>query len=610
MIPFPIRLPLIIATGIMMLFMVPVIDLSAQVIPSYRTMDWSVAGAGYDFNANQGVWVDVTSFGVTGDGITDNYAALTSAVQSLGGSRGTLFFPAGRYLINGFLNLPDSITLLGANADSTVLLFNAGENNHAIKVNGSVAGSFVPVMGGALKNSMKLVVADASPFIGAVVAELIQDGNQHMTSSWAMSSLGQMVLIDSVAGDTLYLKHPLRLDYDSLLSPRIRPVNPRRAVSIECLRIERVDQTTSSTANILFYYAWDCRIMGVESRFCNFAHVDVRLSANITVRSSYFHEGHGYGSGGKAYGVCVHSTSGSCLVVNNIFRKLRHSILLQSGANGNVFAYNFSTDPYWTDVAAPANSAGDIVLHGNYPYLNLFEGNIVQNIVIDDSHGKNGHHNTFFRNRAELYGIIMSNNPATDSVNLVGNEVTNTGTLMGLYYLNGVNHFQHGNSIKGTLTPAGTGSLPDISCYSWQTPPFWNIPDHYPPIGPPNTAGSFSNPAALRFLYGVGLATCNDTSVTNSIAEHTNQPGSFEILRCHYSKAYSRFEIVISSNGIDLPVTAEVFSLTGIKLVEQQINSSTTLNHLSLPYPDASPGLYIARVSLGGVSKQAKVMVF
>ncbi|MFO7723757.1 MAG: T9SS type A sorting domain-containing protein, partial [Bacteroidales bacterium] len=182
--------------------------------------------------------------------------------------------------------------------------------------------------------------------------------------------------------------------------------------------------------------------------------------------------------------------------------------------------------------------------------------------------------------------------------------------MMGLYYLNGVNHFQYGNSIKGTLTPAGTGSLPDISCYSGQTPPFWNIPDHYPPIGPPNAAGSYSNPAALRFLYGVGLATCNDTSAINSIAEPINEPGSLNILSCHYRKAQSHFEIVISSQGADLFLMVEVFSLTGIKLVEKSFKTSSGLNHLSLPYHNASPGLYIARVSLGGVSKQAKVMVF
>jgi hypothetical protein len=57
-----------------------------------------------------------------------------------------------------------------------------------------------------------------------------------------------------------------------------------------------------------------------------------------------------------------------------------------------------------------------MVLHGNYPFANLFEGNINQNTVIDNSHGKNGPYNTFFRNRSELWGVVMNNSPATDSV--------------------------------------------------------------------------------------------------------------------------------------------------------------------------------------------------
>ena len=66
-------------------------------------------------------------------------------------------------------------------------------------------------------------------------------------------------------------------------------------------------------------------------------------------------------------------------------------------------------DPFWTGTVLPSDAAGDLVLHGNYPYANLFEGNILQNLVVDDSHGLNGPYNTFFRNRADNYGIVMSN---------------------------------------------------------------------------------------------------------------------------------------------------------------------------------------------------------
>ncbi len=581
----------------------------SQTIPAHRYIDWSVAGSAYNFSKSHGTVVNVKTFGATGDGITDDFSAISTAVNTFGGTRGTLFFPPGTYLINGCLNLPDSITLLGSGSDSTVLIFLSGENNHSISINGSILSGFTGVSGGYYKNSLQITVDDSTVFTGGDMAEFIQDGNKHMTSSWAMESLGQMLIIDSVAGNVLFLNQPLRMDYDSLLNPRIRRIASRRAISIECLKIERADSTLSQTANIGFLYAYNCRLLGVESRLCNFSHVDVRRSSNITIRSCYFHEGHNYGTGGKAYGVCVHSTSGACLVENCILRSLRHSMLLQSGANGNVFAFNYSTEPFWTDSILPSNSAGDIVLHGNYPYLNLFEGNICQNIVIDDSHGKNGHHNTFFRNRAELYGIFMNNNPASDSVNFLGNEVTNTGNLLGFYYINGVNHFQYGNNIKGTITPAGTANLPDSGYFYNSNPSFWTIIDHFPPIGPPNQISIYSNPAKERFLSGVNLATCSDTVMLNHIRSNYSGSQIFEIrgLFFHQENNVLVVDLYYDSNRADADVS--LFDINGATIATSRSGVNRGINRLYVPCSSRlSRGLFLVNVTVDGVSKAGKVV--
>ncbi len=41
----------------------------------------------------------------------------------------------------------------------------------------------------------------------------------------------------------------------------------------------------------------------------------------------------------EAYGTMLHFTTGECLIENNIFEHLRHSTIVQAGANGNVFGY-------------------------------------------------------------------------------------------------------------------------------------------------------------------------------------------------------------------------------------------------------------------------------
>lgn len=171
--------------------------------------------------------------------------------------------------------------------------------------------------------------------------------------------------------------------------------------------------------------------------------------------------------------------------------------MLQAGANGNVLVYNFSTDPYWDNT--PNNTAGDIALHGNYIYANLFEQNIVQNIVIDNSHGPNGPHNTFLRNRGSLFGILFS---ATNSPeqNFLGNEVPNTSFPYSLvnYNLQGAGHFEHGNNDKDTIKPVGTQALSDLSYYYSSCPSFVP-PNQWAAIGIPNVMGSGSIPAADRF---------------------------------------------------------------------------------------------------------------
>ncbi|MEJ7588965.1 MAG: hypothetical protein WKI04_15525 [Ferruginibacter sp.] len=209
---------------------------------------------------------------------------------------------------------------------------------------------------------------------------------------------------------------------------------------------------------------------------------------------------------GEGYGIACELTSGECLVENNIFKHLRHSMLLQSSANGNVFAYNYSIEPYKSE-SFPNDLSADIALHGNYPYLNLFEGNIAQNISIDAAHGINGPFNTFFRNRAASYGISISSGGG-DSSNLIGNEITSTTFLKGNYLLQGSGNQEYANNKNNTIIPAGTAALSDTSYIYNATPGFWNIAASWPSIGFPNSLNSGTIPATARYLARNNIADC------------------------------------------------------------------------------------------------------
>jgi hypothetical protein len=196
-------------------------------------------------------------------------------------------------------------------------------------------------------------------------------------------------------------------------------------------------------------------------------------------------------------------------------------MLFQAGSNGNVCGYNYSFNPYWSQFPFPTNSAGDIVFHGNYPFSNLCEGNINQNTVIDNSHANNGPYNTIFRNRSETYGIVMNNNPATDTVQFLGNEVTNSS--LGQYLLYGNGHLQYGNKINGVLTPAGTNNLTESSLYlpNPQKPLCFNPGNNnWPVIGIPNGFNTGSNVAKDRVMHGVYAACVCTPSFVTTIAEN------------------------------------------------------------------------------------------
>jgi hypothetical protein len=496
----------------------------SQAIPPSRTVDWNLAGL-RDTVSEPTMMINVNTFGAQGDGITINDIPVQNAIASAAGNPAVIFFPGGTYLFNSPLNLPSDIIIRGDSIVSTKLQFDlSGAGSNLINVTGSSSPAEYTLTADAQKDDTFLLITVSSGLSAGMYIKLFQDDDTLVTSSWAINSVAQIIQITRVNNDSVFLASPLRRDYLIADTARVKRLFPKMNVGFECFKIERLDSTAGQTSNFNFDIAVNCWIKGVESNRTNFAHVAAATSSNLHITGSYFHHSFGYGGGGRAYGVLLQFSSGEILVENNIFRNLRHSMILQAGANGNVFSYNYSREPYWNEGSFPVNSAGDMVLHGNYVFANLFEGNICQNIVIDNSHGINGPYNTFFRNRAVLYGLIMNASPPSNDQNFVGNEITNTGPFMGNYVLNGTGHFQYGNIVKGVLTPAGTsGTLQDS--YYTSVKPWYFGSDPWPPIGPPQPYNTGTIPALNNNNSG-NYTLCNDlqTGISKNVI---NNPDFF-----------------------------------------------------------------------------------
>jgi hypothetical protein len=136
-------------------------------------------------------------------------------------------------------------------------------------------------------------------------------------------------------------------------------------------------------------------VRGCEFEEARRTHIVMRRCKGVSVESNYIHHAKRY-SGSHGYGISTDWSTTDCLIQNNILVHLRHAISSSLGANGCVWAYNF-LDGQTDD--SDKDRLRDISLHGNYPYMNLFEGNVAEFAASSDWWGAAGPLNTFFRNR-------------------------------------------------------------------------------------------------------------------------------------------------------------------------------------------------------------------
>ena len=558
----------------------------AQIIPQTRMANWSASGY-KGIGDSAAPILDVTTFGGVGDGITDNTTAIQSTITAASGNRSVIYFPPGNYLIGSTLNLPDSIILKGSGADSTHLHFNLnGAVGNCINIIGSGSGVPANVTDGLSRGSEYIIVDNISLFSSDDYINMQQDNGSWDTQpvSWATGSVGQINRITIISGDTLFLEQPLRINYDLSLNPQVLRIIPAQEVGIECLQISRDDSVhTGLCLNMYYYYAANCWMRGVESSKSIGSHIEMDLSTNISITGCYVHHNYEYdGTSTHGYGITLFAHTGQCRIENNIMNHLRHSFSLQTGANGNVIAYNYSRDPNRSEV--PSNYGADISLHGHFPFANLFEGNVIQNIGIDQTWGPSGPFNTFLRNNVELYGIVMTSGTAeSDSLNFIGNEIPNTGFLLGNFIISGNDQFSYGNIVRGTLTPSGTGSLTDSSYYLTSRPSFWSN-STWPSIGV-NSAQTGSNPAKDRYVAANGLTVCEE-EIINTISSTTL---SNTII---YPNPVQNQFTISTSEKITL---ISVYTFTGEKCFEQKLNTTKA----TLVVPDQLKcGIYFVKIRM------------
>lgn len=491
--------------------------------------------------------VNVKDYGAAGDGQTDDTNAIKSAISAATNNTAVLL-PVGTYKITSTVTVGKPVAIRGQgdpndSANRTSIMCATGSDCFQI---GNASGkNTVSLSADAAQGQNTLEVSNTSSLKVGGYAEIRQNNDPNFFTdgykgheAYGDNSIGQIVKITNISGNTVTTEFPLQFSYLTSQNATITNRDAVVGIGVENLYLERT-VSSGSGSNFLMTDTANSWISRVWSEKTLTAHVLIRRGYQNVIRDSYFHDSFLFSSGGQGYGVRGDYTSHN-LIENNIFNYLRHSMVMQLGSTANVLGYNFSQNTNTTQ--NPGWMEDDASLHGFYPQMNLFEGNIALQFNSDNVHGTNGP-NTAYRNRFErdLNAFtnpisnpskfplvnIDANNPNHSIINNeVGSSTTDPVTDPILVDSSSpailTNNYIYQT---GQLENPTVDSLP-ASLYRTQKPDF--ITGAWPVFGGDIAPNSNTLPAKERFLANTPIPSVSSSS-TSSCTGDINSDGVVDI---------------------------------------------------------------------------------
>ena len=480
-----------------------------------RLIDWSTAGVqgGIETYPTE---INFQSAGGDPSGLSDNSPLLQNLINGL--TENTVIkFPAGTFRFDRRILIAESsprdapgVIIRGAGTSLTKLLFKdpTTDGLGLFNVTGYDKTSGTPITGGRTKGSKTIAVVSTAGMAVGDWMYLAQDNDPtamattrdipdyldsiNNSSGWAKRTVGQVVKITAINGSNVNFDRPLHLDF-TWANPTATVVRMGEGIGFEDFTIED-GMGVANRINFNFVRIANSWVKNVHSLMAVRYHLRTDLSANLTIRDSFFKDAYRHDGGGHGYGTLIGGATTDCLIENNVYTRLRHSMIWKEGATGNVFAYNYSFDGNQDGSAV----AKDISGHGHYAFANLIEGNIAEFIHVSDYWGPIGPNNVFLRNRTTKERILIEDR-TVDQV-IAGNELTSPtapfvvvdGTSTGAYI--------QGNNEGGTLQwRTGEAQFVVNSYFYSAKPAFWDIADPWPAMGPEYAAGTHTIPAKIRW---------------------------------------------------------------------------------------------------------------
>jgi hypothetical protein len=417
-----------------------------------RAIDWSGAGVTGGIPSNR------TQCGSTIAPYTGAPTTINNALAACGGNR-YVQLGAGTFNLSSGIKIQRSnVTLRGAGADQTSLVFSSTDpcqglyadicvESYDINWSGGPSNGPVNWTAGYSKGTTVITLAsvpnlkvgnpiildqlDDSSDTGSVYVCSVSGSNCSLQGGGGGQRSGryqfQIAMVTGCNGSTtpgfscsgknvaVTIDRGLDMpNWRSSQSPQAWwATNPVSGIGIEDLSVDNTVSEVVAGEGISFFNATNSWVRGVRDIKSHRAHVGVEYSAHITVRDSYFFLTQN--SIDQSYGIDCFASSDN-LIENNIYQAVSGPLTM-NGCTGTVFGYNYAINGYYTGSAGWIQAMTNP--HTGGVAMILYEGNVGSRIDSDNFHGS---HNfiTAFRNYWSGYSPACWQSGGTYATSLFG----------------------------------------------------------------------------------------------------------------------------------------------------------------------------------------------
>lgn len=261
---------------------------------------------------------NIKQYGATGDGVTDDTAAIQTGVNF----GGTIVFPRGTYKLTSSIVVPSN-TCIQCDEGVTLDISSAASGSHVFDASGTFGAAYALTANAAVgATSVTLSAPDATNFAAADWVQIYS--STVYDTGWTDAVIGEIVQVESSAAGVVTFKSPLvGGPYNTASTAMLRKCNFVSNVSINGGTF--VGSSNPATIHTACYFdvAYRCKVSDLSARYCNGNAITFRSSIFCRVNDVLVTDAMNTSSG---YGVNFTDTCQDCLVTDSTFARVRHAV--------------------------------------------------------------------------------------------------------------------------------------------------------------------------------------------------------------------------------------------------------------------------------------------